>query len=156
MMPGEGKTCPRVVVVGAGGGHLTEGLLATESVPMIRYIATYQLPHTQKWLETERFHALIDPHGNIFKYMVNFLQSLWLLIRIRPHAVISTGGGISIATSLLGKLFGAKLIYLESGARVNTPSRTGDLLYRYSDLFIVQWKPLLKRYPRAIWGGLLL
>ena len=70
--------------------------------------------------------------------------------------VINTGGGMSIATSLLGKLLGAKLIYVESGARVSTPSRTGKLLYKYADLFIVQWKPLLKVFPDAVYGGVLL
>lgn len=150
------KKLPRVIVVGAGGGHLTEGLLATNNVPMIRYIATYKLPHTEGWLENEKFYPLVDPHGSLVKYAINVMQSLRILVAVRPHVVISTGGGISIAVSLLGKLFGARLVYIESGARVCTHSRTGDLLYRFSDLFIVQWRPLLDRYPKAVYGGLLL
>jgi beta-1,4-N-acetylglucosaminyltransferase len=147
---------PRVIVIGAGGGHLLEALLATEGVPMRRVIATYRLPHTAKSLKGERCYFLVDPHGNLIKYLINAIQSLWMVLRERPHAVISTGGGISIATALFSKLFGSKLIYVESGARVRTPSRTGDLLYRFADLFIVQWEPMLQRYPNAVHGGVLL
>jgi UDP-N-acetylglucosamine:LPS N-acetylglucosamine transferase len=78
-----------------------------------------------------------------------------MLLRERPKAIISTGGGMSIATALLGKLLGVKLIYVESGARVTSPSRTGKLLYKYADLFIVQWEPMLKHFPKAVYGGML-
>jgi len=147
---------PRVIVIGAGGGHLTEALLAMEGVPARRLIATFCLPHTHKSLpEDERITCLIDPHDNLFRYMINFLQSLWLVLRERPQAIVSTGGSLSIATSLLGKLIGAKLIYIESGARVTEPSRTGAFMYRFADLFIVQWEPLLKHFPKAVYGGML-
>ncbi len=146
----------KVIVLGAGGGHLTEALMAVDGVPMDRTVATFCLSHTKESLKGEKVFCLVDPHGSLLKYVLNLFQSLILLLKVRPSYVINTGGGMTIATSLLGKLFGAKLIYVESGARVNTPSKTGKLLYKYSDLFIVQWKPLLEYYPKAIYGGLLL
>ena len=70
-------------------------------------------------------------------------------------AIVSTGGGMSIATCLLGKLLGVKLIYIESAARVRSPSRTGKMLYSVADLFIVQWEPMLEHFPKAVYGGAL-
>lgn len=154
-MTSDTDKAPRVVVIGAGGGHLTEALLAIDGVRMQRVIATFCLAHTRESLRGERVWCLIDPHGSLWKYAINFMQSLWMILRVRPHAIVSTGGGMSIAASLLGKLFGAKLIYVESGARVSTPSKTGKLMYKYADLFIVQWKPLLKFFPNAQYGGML-
>ena len=147
---------PRVIILGAGGGHLLEAQLATDGVPMRRVIATFRLPHTTASLKGERCYYLTDPHGKLFKYAWNFAQSFWLVLRERPHAIINTGGGMTIATSLLGKFFGARLIYIESAARVHNPSRTGRLLYPYADLFLVQWEPLLKELPKAKYGGPLL
>ena len=147
---------PRVLVIGAGGGHLTEALLATEGLNINRSIVTFRLPHTDTTLASEKTYYLIDPHKSMWKFVINGFQSLWIILRERPHAVINTGGGISIACSLLGKLIGAKLIFVESGARVNTPSKTGKFLYKYSDLFIVQWKAMLEHYPDAVYGGSLL
>ncbi|MFQ5645099.1 MAG: PssD/Cps14F family polysaccharide biosynthesis glycosyltransferase, partial [Thiogranum sp.] len=117
--------------------------------------ATYCEPHTRATMAGEDLRCLIDPHGSLWKYVVNAFQGLHMLLVERPVAIVSTGGGMSIATALIGKLLGVKLIYVESGARVTSPSRTGKLLYRYADLFIVQWEPMLKHFPKAVYGGML-
>jgi UDP-N-acetylglucosamine:LPS N-acetylglucosamine transferase len=98
----------------------------------------------------------VDPHKSLLKFLINSVQSLVIVLKVRPSVVINTGGGISIACSLFAKLLGARLIFIESGARVRSPSRTGKFLYRFSDLFIVQWKSLLSFYPDAIYGGTLI
>jgi UDP-N-acetylglucosamine:LPS N-acetylglucosamine transferase len=123
---------------------------------MQRIIVTFWLPHTDQMLQSEKRYYLIDPHTSLWKFVINAVQSFWIIFRERPKAVINTGGGISIGCSLLGKMIGAKLIFIESGARVNTPSRTGKFLYKYSDLFIVQWPMLLRYFPKAVCGGPLL
>ncbi len=155
--PSEEKP-PRAVVVASGGGHLTEALLAIEGVPLRATIATLELPHTAKTLKGVgwKHYYLVDPHGNVIKYLKNFVQSLLLVLRDRPDYVISTGAGMAIPTCVIGKLLGAKLIFIETAARVTTPSRTGRLLYPLADLFLVQWEPLLKDYPKAKYGGVLL
>jgi predicted nucleotidyltransferase len=147
---------PRVILVGAGGGHLTEALLAVEGVRIKRYIATFCLPHTRQSLKGDMVYCLVDPHGDLLKYLRNFFQSLVMVLRVRPQAVLSSGGGMTIAPCLIAKLVGAKVIYVESGARVHTLSRTGRFLYRFADLFIVQWQSLAEKYPKAIYGGVLL
>ena len=54
-----------------------------------------------------------------------------------------------IPMCLLCKLWGGKLIYIESYAKVNSPTETGKLLYRFADQFYVQWETMLKFYPKA-------
>ena len=36
---------------------------------------------------------------------------------------------------------------------VDAPTLTGKLTYKFADLFIVQWKEMLKVYPKAVLGG---
>ena len=50
-------------------------------------------------------------------------------------------------------MLGKKLIYIESFAKVTSPTETGKLLYKFADQFYVQWKPMLKCYPKAIYLG---
>jgi UDP-N-acetylglucosamine:LPS N-acetylglucosamine transferase len=147
---------PSALVVGAGGGHLTEALLATDGLIIPRIIVTFRLPHTNSTLYNEICYYIVDPHKSLLKFLINSVQSLVIVLKVRPSVVINTGGGISIACSLFAKLLGARLIFIESGARVRSPSRTGKFLYRFSDLFIVQWKSLLSFYPDAIYGGTLI
>ena len=54
---------------------------------------------------------------------------------------------------LIGKLFKKKLIFIESFAKVNSPTLTGKLLYKFADQFYVQWEQMKEHYPNAIFKG---
>ena len=54
---------------------------------------------------------------------------------------------------VLGKILGSKIIYIETFANRNTKTATGKLIYRFADLFIVQWEEMLELYPKAVLGG---
>jgi len=142
-------------IVCSAGGHLTEAQLAVEGLSYPKYFVTYKLPHTDRTLAKLEHYYVINPHKNLFKYPINFIQSFATYIKKRPKYILSTGSGMAISTCLIGKLFGSKIIFIETGARIYTPSLTGRIIYYLSDLFIVQWDPLLKFFPKAIFGGLL-
>lgn len=38
-------------------------------------------------------------------------------------------------------------------ANINKKTITGRLVYKFADLFIVQWESMLKIYPKAIYRG---
>ena len=42
---------------------------------------------------------------------------------------------------------------IETFANKNKKTATGRLIYPIADLFIVQWKEMLKLYPKATYGG---
>jgi len=87
----------------------------------------------------------------LFAY--NFAVSLLILIKEQPDIVISTGALNTVPFCLLAKLTGRKLIFIESFAKVNTPTVTGRVMYKMADLFIIQWQQLSKFYPDAVLGG---
>jgi beta-1,4-N-acetylglucosaminyltransferase len=45
------------------------------------------------------------------------------------------------------------VIYIETGSRVFALSSSGRILYRFADLFFVQWPELLAAYPKAVYEG---
>lgn len=87
------------------------------------------------------------------KLIANSWKSLWIIIRERPKLMITTGVLAVIPLALLTKLFGGKLIYIESFAKVSSKNLTGNLLYRFADQFYVQWEEMLNLYPNAIYKG---
>ncbi|GAM10718.1 hypothetical protein OR1_03011 [Geobacter sp. OR-1] len=143
-------------VVCSAGGHLTEALMAIENIQTPAFVVTYRLPHLVNNPSGYETHFIINPHKNPFKYLVNFIQAFRIYIMKRPKFILSTGSGMTIGMCVIGKLFGSKIIYIETGARIYNPSLTGKFMYYVSDLFIVQWEPLLKHFPRARYGGLLI
>ena len=85
--------------------------------------------------------------------MVNSFKSLKLMVVEKPDVVITTGVLAMIPLCLLTKLFHKKLIYIESFAKVSSPTKTGNLLYKYADQFYVQWESMKQVYPDAIFLG---
>jgi hypothetical protein len=61
-----------------------------------------------------------------------------------------------VPIALLGRLMGAKIIFIETGSRVTSLSLTGRIMLKVADLFFVQWEQLQKRYPQTIFAGRLL
>ena len=89
----------------------------------------------------------------IFKFSFNCLKSLFLYIKIRPKAIITTGTHTAVPMCYIGKLFGSKIIYIETFANIETKTLAGRMIYPVADLFIVQWESMLQLYPKAIYKG---
>ena len=83
----------------------------------------------------------------------NAVLSFFIYLKERPNVVICTGVLAMIPMCLLCKLFGGKLIYIESFAKVTSPTETGKLMYKYADRFYVQWESMLSVYPDAMYVG---
>jgi len=91
----------------------------------------------------------------LFKYLYVWLISLIYFIKYRPKVIISTGVHSTIPMCIYGRLFGCKVIYIETVANLYTPSVTGKIMYRIATDFYVQWEELLEIYPKAKFGGVL-
>ena len=89
----------------------------------------------------------------IFRFIVNSIYSMYIFLKEKPDVVISTGVLSMIPICLIAKLFGKKLIYIESFAKVKSPTEIGRLLYHFADRFYVQWKSMCEIYPNAIYVG---
>ena len=91
----------------------------------------------------------------IFKMIRIFFKSLFIFIKEKPDVIISTGVLASIPMLFIGQLFKKKVIYIESFAKINSPTMTGKLIYKkhWADQFYVQWPSMLEFYPDAICKG---
>jgi len=90
---------------------------------------------------------------NPLSWICGLFLSLYWVLKERPDVVISTGAGITTFFCVFAKLLGAKLIFIESMARIEYPTLTARMLYPFADLFFVQWPSLLKFFPKAKYAG---
>ena len=89
----------------------------------------------------------------IWRMLVNTWRAIKIHVKEKPDIIICTGVLAMIPLCLIGKLRGVKLIYIESFAKITSPTETGKLLYHFADRFYVQWESMLKFYPKAIYKG---
>ena len=91
----------------------------------------------------------------IFKMFFILFKSLYIFIKEKPDVIISTGVLATIPMLYIGHIFKKKVIYIESFAKINSPTMTGKLIYKknIADRFYVQWESMLEFYPTAIFKG---
>lgn len=46
-----------------------------------------------------------------------------------------------------------KVVYIESFAKISSPTETGKLIYKFADRFYVQWESMKEFYPNALYLG---
>jgi UDP-N-acetylglucosamine--N-acetylmuramyl-(pentapeptide) pyrophosphoryl-undecaprenol N-acetylglucosamine transferase len=82
--------------------------------------------------------------------LANLYSAARLVRRRRPRLVVSSGAGVVAPFCLLARLSGARLLYVETMARVSSPSKTARLLSRFAARVVVQWPELAAALPRAV------
>ena len=151
----------KVLFISSTGGHLNELLQLS---PLFEKYDSYIITEKDKANENlkqtygERLYFL--PYGTraklftyIFKYLFLCFKTLYLYAKVRPKVIVTTGTHTAGPICILGKIFGSKIVYIETFANTNRKTATGRLLYPIADLFIVQWEEMLKIYPKAVYGG---
>lgn len=137
----------KIALVCSHGGHLTEMQFLMDAFKEKNlFFITYKSPRTEK-LPYSKY--LIDNIGTSYLKMLRaFAKTFCILVKEKPDVIVSTGSEIAIPAFYIAKLLGIKTIYVESWCRINTPSRTGKIVYPISDVFLVQWPQLLNKYGK--------
>ena len=76
----------------------------------------------------------------------------------KPDIIVSDGGGeIAVPFCYIGKILGSKIIFIESLAKITTPTAAAKFINPIADLFLVQWKILLNKFGKKAkyWGSIL-
>ena len=146
---------PRLCLIASAGGHFAELMCLQEvwrAYPCFWVTSSFAALPGGPGSGTRR-HLIIDPQRNALKFFRNAIQALRIFLRERPDVVVTAGSGIGVPLCLWAKLFGRKIVFIETAAAVKDLSLTGRIMYPIADLFLVQWRSLTVRYPRAVFGG---
>ena len=151
----------KVLFISSTGGHLSEMMMLNELFQKYDYhIITEKTKSTKSMKEKygkkinylvygTKDHMLVYP----FKLLFNCFKSLYYYLKIRPEFIVTTGAHTAGPMCCLGKIFGSKIIYIETFANIHTKTITGRLVYKFADFFVVQWESMLELYPSATYGG---
>ena len=150
-----GKTM-RVCFAASSGGHFEQLMMLRPLMEKYQgFVGTEETGYavetgfkTYELSQVNRRERLFLP-----RMLRNAVASLGIFIKERPDAVVTTGVLAMVPLCLICKLFGRRLVYIESFAKVTSPTETGRLMYRFADRFYVQWESMLSVYPNAVFVG---
>lgn len=142
----------KICLVGSSGGHLAHlNMLKPFWSREDRFWVTFDKEDARSILKDEKMYPCYFPTNRNLK---NLIKNTFLAIRIlrkeRADVIISSGAAVAVPFFYIGKLFGAKTVYIEVFDRIDKPTVTGKLVYPVTDKFIVQWEEMKKVYPKAI------
>lgn len=151
----------KVLFISSTGGHLTELLELKKLFKKYDYQIVTEKTKSNSNLKDEYKdkvnYLLYCTRHSRFKYpfilLLNCFKSLFIFIKFRPDVVITTGSHTAGPMCCIAKIFRKKVIYIETFANINTKTVTGSIIYKFADLFIVQWESMLELYPKAVYGG---
>lgn len=146
----------KVCFAASSGGHLEE-ILALK--PLMERYDSFILTEKTKY-EADlpvRAHYVAQVNRReasfLLRMMANFTASLKIWHKEKPDVIVCVGALATIPFCLIGRVRGAKLIFIESFAKTSSPTMTGKLLHKLADRFYVQWESMLSVYPDARFVG---
>jgi len=138
----------RVLFIASAGGHWIQlcRLAVAMNVPQAHYATT--LHGARAPTGTNPVTVVPDAsRSSPLKMVALGLKVFWLMVSIRPHAVITTGAAPGLLAIGMAKLFRCKTVWIDSLANSEVLSMSGRIAERYADLWLTQWPHLDSSKP---------
>lgn len=148
----------RLCLASSAGGHFMQLKQLFKMAEKYKYFIVTERNESSKALKNKyNIKYLVQQERKnadiIIKLIINIIKSFFIVLIKRPEVIISTGAGATYFLCLFTKIFGGKVIFIESFAKIKTPTITGQKVYKFADVFYVQWEEMLQYYPKAQYKG---
>lgn len=142
MPPMDGKPI-RLLAACSGGGHWVQMMRLRPAFDGCDVAFLTVEPSLAAQVPGARIHIVGD--ANEQRKTALLLQALrvaLVVLRERPHVVISTGASVGFFALRFARLIGARTIWVDSVANVERMSKSGRLAQPCADLWMTQWPHL--------------
>ena len=150
-MPKNMKIC----LAASAGGHLVQLLRLRQSWDgcEVFYVSTSEVVK-DKLAKSAPVHIVGECNR---RHPLRTLRVLWRCFTVaraeRPDVVISTGAAPGLLVCLTARLFGARIVWVDSIANVRRFSLSGRMIRPFSSLFLTQWPELENKAKRIEFAG---
>jgi UDP-N-acetylglucosamine:LPS N-acetylglucosamine transferase len=133
----------RILAASSGGGHWVELLrllpaFAGHTVSFCTVREEYR-----RDVGDARFYVVRDAtQWTPLMLCLLAVQTFWVVLRIRPDVVVSTGAAPGYFCVRWGKLLGARTVFVDSLANAEKLSKSAQLAGPHADLWLTQWETL--------------
>src|SRR5438445_5876158 len=100
---------------------------------------------------------VVYAHGPTCRNLPTLVRNLLLARRVlrelRPRVVLTTGAATAVPFAWIGRLRGARVVYVESLSRIDRPSLSCRLIAPFAERIYVQWPELEAAVRRSRYAG---
>ncbi|MEN6384938.1 MAG: PssD/Cps14F family polysaccharide biosynthesis glycosyltransferase [Phycisphaerales bacterium] len=148
----------KICLAASAGGHLTQLLKLAQSWHEYEVFFITTCNEVKNKLEKKANVYVVGESNrqHPLKIIKTIIFCMKIIINEKPNVIISTGAAVGCIACLLGKLSGAKVIWVDSITNIERLSLSGRLVRPVANLFIAQWQQLAQRYTNVIFEGTLI
>lgn len=142
----------RILAVASAGGHWVQLLRLSQAWKGLDVIYVTTDPGVAPILRAEaQLAGAVEPRLRVIqeanrwqkrKLVKQLFQLFFIMLWLRPDAVITTGAAPGYFALRLGKMFGARTVWIDSIANAEELSLSGRKVRKYADLWLTQWPHL--------------
>jgi UDP-N-acetylglucosamine:LPS N-acetylglucosamine transferase len=144
-MPRDPANRQRILAVASGGGHWEQMMLLRDALAGHEVWFATTVPALLERAGIAGGIVLHDCNRNrIGATLACIAQATRLVASLRPTVVISTGAAPGLVCVIVGRLMGARTIWIDSVANAEALSMSGRLAGRASHLWLTQWRHLAR------------
>lgn len=135
----------KILLISSCGGHWVQMCRLLPAMESCELVFASTDPDYSQSVSGFKFYAIPDASmWNKPRLILQALKVLFLLIKIRPDVVVSTGASVGFFALFFGKKMGIKTIWIDSIANCDELSLSGKKVKPYADLFLTQWEHLAR------------
>lgn len=135
----------KVLAVASGGGHWVQLRRMAPALAGHDVVYVTTIPSYRPDVEPHRFYVVPDASRWDKLALVRMgVKLAWIVATERPDVVISTGAAPGYFAVRLGRLIGARTVWVDSIANVDELSLSGRKAGRHVDLWLTQWPHLAR------------
>ena len=133
----------RVLAIASRGGHWIQLLRLRSAFEGVNVTYVTTDPAYKSMVGDANFWVVCEATRNQKIRMVwLIIQVFWILIRVRPTAIVTTGAAPGYFAVRLGKWLGIKTLWIDSIANAVELSLSGQLASKHADKVLTQWSHL--------------
>lgn len=137
---------------------VTDNSRANKDIAALKniFIIEYAMGFADRRRELIKTSKTISRIDYLKGYLKLLIECYTICRRYRPKVIISTGSNIAVPLFIWGKLMRAKVVYIETRAKVYTKTVTGKIVGCFADKIYVQWPEMVEVYngKAEYWGTL--
>jgi beta-1,4-N-acetylglucosaminyltransferase len=133
-----------LLLVCSTGGHLLQ-LVALRDMwkDFTRVWVTFDKTDARSLLADEPVVFAHGPTNRSIKNLIRNLRLAWSVVgTVRPKVLVTTGAGVAVPFAWVARMRGARVVYVESLARITAPSLSYRLIAPVAHRRYVQWPEL--------------
>ena len=136
----------RILAVSSGGGHWIQMLRLRPAFADKHVTFASVGSSAAQDVAPAPYYSIPDANrAQKLKLIGLLIRLCWLALRVRPDVVISTGAAPGYFAVRMGRMLGARTLFLDSIANAEELSLSANLARRHCDLVLTQWPDLAEQ-----------